>query len=296
MPNLELEFAQDFLKDSRSFGDSPKKRENLSSILVVEKCSYFAEKLKKSLLWQPELKQMTNRVEAGLDNIKAGLRMRPDAPRYAFSEIYAAAEEVGSLLRQRPGQRRNRGPLDWASAHGRLEEDGRTWRTSTASWSSTFRGTAGEQAPNRPCASSWTTASGSLTWPGRGPAKRLTLTTLPRMCWRRLAAPGKPDAHSTPPTRPDEMPPEIRLLPKPFLSPTRTPHRPRLAQPVLRQEWGGLIDAWSEDSSLPLFIRKWRDNRGSTVKHLATGRLLVPCDSSCELGRRPRPLRCGDRH
>ena len=38
---------------------------------------------------------MTNRVEAGLDNIKAGLRMRPDVLK-APSEIYAAAEEVGA--------------------------------------------------------------------------------------------------------------------------------------------------------------------------------------------------------
>ncbi|MGO9200738.1 MAG: hypothetical protein ACLQM8_09380 [Limisphaerales bacterium] len=82
------------------------------------------------------------------------------------------------------------------------------------------------------------------------------------------------------PTCPDEMPPDILAAAEALsVAYAHSPIRPRLAQPVLRQ-WGGLIDAWSEDSSLPLFIRKWRDNRGSTVKHLATGRLLVPCDNS----------------
>ena len=82
------------------------------------------------------------------------------------------------------------------------------------------------------------------------------------------------------PTCPNEMPPEIMKAAEALaLAYTKSQLRPRLEQPVLRH-WDKLIDDWSDDESLPLFIRKQRANRGSLVKHLGRGRVLVPCDNS----------------
>lgn len=55
--------------------------------------------------------------------------------------------------------------------------------------------------------------------------------------------------------------------------------RPRLAPDVLRH-WDSLIDAWSEDSLLPLFVRKQNADIGSALMHTGTGRVLAPCDNS----------------
>jgi hypothetical protein len=54
--------------------------------------------------------------------------------------------------------------------------------------------------------------------------------------------------------------------------------RPRLAPGIVRH-WDKLIESWSEDASLPLFIRKQNTNRGSALRH-SSGRILVPCDNS----------------
>ncbi len=82
------------------------------------------------------------------------------------------------------------------------------------------------------------------------------------------------------PTCPGEMPPDILAAAEALsVAYAQSPMRPRLDQAVLRH-WDDLINAWSEDASLPMFIRKQRANRGRPVKHLATERLLVPCDNS----------------
>ena len=56
------------------------------------------------------------------------------------------------------------------------------------------------------------------------------------------------------------------------------PERPRPA-PHVRQHWDSLIAAWAADHSLPLYVRKMDNNRGSVVSH-ASGRSLVPTDNS----------------
>src|SRR5690242_13538995 len=82
------------------------------------------------------------------------------------------------------------------------------------------------------------------------------------------------------PNCPDQMPPEIlRAAEALSVAYAQSQLRPRLALPVL-QHWDKLIDDWSEDMRLPLFIRKHSGNRGSSVIHLSTGRVLVPCDNS----------------
>src|SRR5678809_1538253 len=50
--------------------------------------------------------------------------------------------------------------------------------------------------------------------------------------------------------------------------------RPQVESHV-SQHRDSLIDAWADDSSLPLFIRKVNNNRGCVVLH-ASGRALVP--------------------
>ena len=58
----------------------------------------------------------------------------------------------------------------------------------------------------------------------------------------------------------------------------QNPERPRPAQHVC-QQWDSLVADWAADQSLPLYIRKVNNNRGSVVIH-ASGRSLVPTDNS----------------
>jgi hypothetical protein len=48
---------------------------------------------------------------------------------------------------------------------------------------------------------------------------------------------------------------------------------------AIMRNWERLLDAWIADESLPLLIRKFRQNRGSMVR-TAFGRSVVPTDNS----------------
>jgi hypothetical protein len=56
------------------------------------------------------------------------------------------------------------------------------------------------------------------------------------------------------------------------------PERPQ-PHPGVLSVWDELVENWAEDTSLPLFIRKHKDNRGSLIVH-PSGRILVPVDNS----------------
>ena len=56
------------------------------------------------------------------------------------------------------------------------------------------------------------------------------------------------------------------------------PLRPRI-EPSVLLAWEGLLDEWTEEPELPLFIRKFKDNRGHRIAH-SSGRVLVPTDNS----------------
>jgi hypothetical protein len=56
------------------------------------------------------------------------------------------------------------------------------------------------------------------------------------------------------------------------------PLRPRI-QPSVLAKWEVLLSEWTDDSNLPLFIRKFKDNRGHRITH-GSGRVLVPTDNS----------------
>jgi hypothetical protein len=56
------------------------------------------------------------------------------------------------------------------------------------------------------------------------------------------------------------------------------PARPRPA-PHVSQHWDSLVAAWADDRSLPLYVRKVNNNRGSVAAH-SSGRSLVPTDNS----------------
>jgi hypothetical protein len=57
------------------------------------------------------------------------------------------------------------------------------------------------------------------------------------------------------------------------------PIRPCVQESVLDQ-WTELLKTWSATGSLPLLIRKARDNRGHALQHAHSGRILVPTDNS----------------
>lgn len=56
------------------------------------------------------------------------------------------------------------------------------------------------------------------------------------------------------------------------------PSRPRIP-PAALTAWGGLIEDWIAERSLPLLVRKHRNNRGARIQG-AGGRVLVPTDNS----------------
>lgn len=56
------------------------------------------------------------------------------------------------------------------------------------------------------------------------------------------------------------------------------PLRPRFSADVITS-WDCLLREWTEADDLPLFIRKFRQNRGHVLRHVS-GRVLVPTDNS----------------
>lgn len=57
-----------------------------------------------------------------------------------------------------------------------------------------------------------------------------------------------------------------------------SPARPEPLPDVL-DNWDALIAAWAEDDSLPLFARKFKDNRGAHLAHVS-GRVVIPADNT----------------
>jgi hypothetical protein len=81
------------------------------------------------------------------------------------------------------------------------------------------------------------------------------------------------------PTVPSELPSELaQQLRHLALAWANHPMRPKPQTEVLAH-WDNLIADWIADVSLPLFIRKVANNRGSAVP-LPSGRILVPSDNS----------------
>lgn len=76
------------------------------------------------------------------------------------------------------------------------------------------------------------------------------------------------------------------LLPQDLVGPLRqlavawaaSPARPEPTSAVLDQ-WDKLIAAWAADESLPLFARKFKNNRGAYFAHVS-GRVVVPTDNT----------------
>jgi hypothetical protein len=58
-----------------------------------------------------------------------------------------------------------------------------------------------------------------------------------------------------------------------------SPIRPQLSDEVIKH-WDTLIDAWADDETLPLFIRKQSADIGSILQHGTSLRSLAPCDNS----------------
>jgi hypothetical protein len=56
------------------------------------------------------------------------------------------------------------------------------------------------------------------------------------------------------------------------------PDRPVPSRDI-QERWRQLLGDWTEDVGMPLYVRKFSDNRGSVVQH-HTGRQLIPCDNS----------------
>jgi hypothetical protein len=85
---------------------------------------------------------------------------------------------------------------------------------------------------------------------------------------------------TTIPRAPDEVPPSIRnglvVAARAWFD---DPIRPRIA-PDMLAAWDELLESWSADPTLPLLIRKARDNRGHALVHGSSGRTLVPTDNS----------------
>ena len=56
------------------------------------------------------------------------------------------------------------------------------------------------------------------------------------------------------------------------------PARPRI-EPAVSRHWDALLDEWVAAPDLPLFVRKYKDNRGHELRH-SSGRIVVPTDNS----------------
>ncbi len=83
------------------------------------------------------------------------------------------------------------------------------------------------------------------------------------------------DFPQAPQSLPGDMPVLLRKLADAW---AREPSRPH-PKPEVLAHWDELIAEWSGDSSLPLFVRKAANYRGSVVR-LASGREVVPTDNS----------------
>ena len=81
------------------------------------------------------------------------------------------------------------------------------------------------------------------------------------------------------PVCPKALPPDLAKLVADFGTAWASSSvRPSPKRDVLKR-WNELVETWSCDTALPLFVRKHRGDRGSEVKH-NTGRILVPSDNS----------------
>lgn len=56
------------------------------------------------------------------------------------------------------------------------------------------------------------------------------------------------------------------------------PTRPTVAEDV-RVHWKRLVEEWIQNADMPLYVRKFRGNRGQELTH-TSGRILVPVDNS----------------
>lgn len=80
---------------------------------------------------------------------------------------------------------------------------------------------------------------------------------------------------SCPTQLPDLLQAQARRLCEEWIA---SPLRPQPSKQV-HVHWTALIRDWADASSLPLFMRKHRGDRGSEIPH-ASGRILVPVDNS----------------
>lgn len=81
------------------------------------------------------------------------------------------------------------------------------------------------------------------------------------------------------PRAPDPLPTEMtELLRRLAVLWAREPSRARPTFELV-EHWDRLINDWTSDLSLPFYIRKYNDNRGSILSH-SSGRSLVPVDNS----------------
>jgi hypothetical protein len=82
------------------------------------------------------------------------------------------------------------------------------------------------------------------------------------------------------PPAPTELPPEMaQLIVRLAELWAQEASRPQPARDVL-EHWDRLIADWAEDPSLPLYVRKVKNDRGSCIEHHSTHRCLVPTDNS----------------
>jgi hypothetical protein len=80
---------------------------------------------------------------------------------------------------------------------------------------------------------------------------------------------------AAPQSLPGPMPELVRQLAEAW---AQEPLRPR-PSPAVLAHWDSLVNDWSQEPTLPLFVRKVANNRGTALTH-ASGREIVPSDNS----------------
>lgn len=81
------------------------------------------------------------------------------------------------------------------------------------------------------------------------------------------------------PKCPEDLPSELRRYARELSEAwLRSDLRPKFEIRVAR-DWDELIRDWVSDDTMPLYIRKHRNNRGSLIEH-NSGRMLIPTDNS----------------
>jgi len=81
------------------------------------------------------------------------------------------------------------------------------------------------------------------------------------------------------PNAPKELPAELMEIVRRIARKwANHPNRPR-PRPEVIARWDQLIAKWCGDRSLPLFVRKSKDNKGQALPH-SSGRTIVPSDNS----------------